>query len=87
MIALSNTRYWDLEDDNPNALLADGFENAYVGCTANVGHPVVAVYDLGKCLQILMDSGMTEEEATCYLHSSVLCAYVGPDGPLFVRMA
>ena len=87
MIAVPNHHYWDLEDDNPNALLADGFEDAYLGYTANVGHPSVAVYDLGKCLEILMASGMTEEEATDYLHASVLCAYVGLDGPLFVRMA
>ena len=39
---------------NPNALLADGLEDAFVGYTVNFHHSHVAVYDYGKCVQILV---------------------------------
>ncbi len=86
MISIRNDDDWALEDENPDALLADGFEDAVIGRTANHHHPVVAVYDLAKCVQILVDSGMTDEEAEEYLDFNVLGAYVGDNGPLFVRL-
>jgi hypothetical protein len=86
MIATRNEDDWDLEDENPDALLADGLEDAYIGRTANHHHPVVAVYDLAKCEQILVESGMTQEEAEEYLSFNTLGAYVGENGPLFVRL-
>lgn len=87
MIAIPNDLMDDLSDENPDALLADGFKDAFVGFTANHHHPVVAVYDLQKCCEILVGSGMTEDEALEYLSFNTLGAYVGPNGPLFVRMA
>jgi hypothetical protein len=77
----------EVADSNPEALLADGLEAALVGVTINQNHPVVAVYDAAKCVQVLVDrDGMTEEEAEEYLEFNTFCAYVGPNGPLFVRM-
>jgi hypothetical protein len=70
---------------NPDALLADGLEEAIIGYTANHHHPHVAVYDYGKCVDVLVKrDGMTQEEADEFLHFNTLGAYVGEAGPLFV---
>lgn len=75
----------ELAERNPEALLADGFEDALVGYTTNQHHPVVAVYDLVKCIDILVTrDGMSDEEAEEYLEFNTLGAYVGESGPLFL---
>jgi len=35
--------------------------------------------------EALLDDGLSEDEAVEYLSYNTLGAYVGPDGPLFVR--
>lgn len=77
--------FHELAEVNPEALLADGFEQAYLGYVINTHHKSVAVYDAIKCVEILMRDGMTEEEAWEYLDFNTFCAYVGEDGPLFIR--
>jgi hypothetical protein len=75
-----------LAELNGDALLADGLEPALVGYTVNDHHPNVAVYDYDKCVQTLVDrDGMTHEEADEFLSFNTLGAYVGENGPLFVR--
>ena len=74
-----------LAELNPEALLADGFEQALVGYTSNYHHPHVAVYDAKKCIAILVRrEGMSEEEAEEFFSLNTLGAYVGENGPLFV---
>ncbi len=76
----------ELEEANPEALLADGLEGALVGYTVNHHHPIVAVYDIGKCIQILVErDGMSYEDADEFLSFNTLGAYVGENGPIFVR--
>jgi hypothetical protein len=75
----------DLADENPEALLADGFEDCILGYTCNHHHPVVAVYDLGLCVRKLIEDGLSEDDAVEYLAFNTLGAYVGANGPLFVR--
>ena len=71
---------------NPDALLADGLNGALVGYTISSSHPVVAVYDANECAQVLVDrDGMTLEEAEEFLEFNTYCAYVGPNGPLFIK--
>jgi len=79
-------QFEELADANPEALLADGLEEAYIGLTVNHHHPVVAVYDYDKCMRVLMDEGLTDDEASEYLEFNTLGAYVGANGPLFVRI-
>ena len=50
------------------ALTADGFDNALVGCT--YGANVVAVYDLERMIDILVTEGMEHDEAVCHGRSS-----------------
>lgn len=74
-----------LSEENPGALLADNLRDALIGITANHHHPVVAVYDLEKCIEILMEDNMSADDAMDFLSFNTLGAYVGPNGPLFVR--
>ena len=56
-----------LQDINPEALTADGFEDAYLGYVEgwfDQTQSAVAVYDRDKCIEILIKrDGMSEEEA------------------------
>lgn len=76
-----------LAEMNPEALLADGLEDALVGFTVNNHHDHVAVYSYQRCVSILVErDGMTEEDADEFLAFNTLDAYVGASGPLFVMM-
>ena len=71
-----------LAELNPDALLADGFERALIGYVDRSGN-AVALYDILKCIDVLMKDGASYEEANDYLACNVLCAYVGENGPMF----
>jgi hypothetical protein len=74
-----------LAEINPDMLLADGLEDAFIGVTSNHHHPQVAVYSHEKCIQIFIDrDGMSEEEAEEFFQFNTLGAYVGKHGPLFL---
>lgn len=69
------------------ALLADGFEDAFIGFTILPdGDIPLAVYDRAKCIEILMTrDGMTLEDADEYFDFNVSGAYMGPGTPLFIH--
>jgi hypothetical protein len=72
-----------ISDLNNEAMFADGFDDAIIGF---VSHPLtgyIACYDTDKCIDILMDEGMTESEAHEYFEYNVLGAYVGENTPCF----
>lgn len=75
-----------LREANPEALLADGLEAAYMGHTVNHHHAIVAVYDYDKCVNVLITrDGMSYEDADEFLQYNTLGAYVGENGPLFLQ--
>jgi len=78
--------YAHLEEMNPDALVADGFESAYVGHTVlGPCGPVRAVYDAYKCIDVLVeDEGMTTVEAMEFLDFNVFGAHMGEHTPIFV---
>ena len=76
----------ELRCANPDALLADGLEDAYIGFTVNQHHATVAVYDYDRCVAVLVQrDGMTDEDADEFLSFNTLGAYVGENGPLFIK--
>ena len=78
-------KFSSLVESNPAALLADGFEDAYIGHTVNQHHAIVAVYDYAKCIQVLVErDGIDPDEADEFLQYNTLSAYVGENGPLFI---
>ena len=71
-----------LEEMNPDALMYDGFEEALVGYATRCSTLPLALYDRGKCIQILMDQGASHEEAEDYFCYNVEGCWAGPNTPL-----
>ena len=79
-----DVRAW-IASFNPDALLADGFEDALIGVAERCSQPALAVYDTARCLQILQRrDGMTVEEAAEYFSFNTLGAWAGEHTPLFL---
>ena len=73
--------------DLDKILLADGFEDAFIGVVESFGTAPKACYDLVQCLDILMvRDNMTYDEAVEYLEFNVTQAYVGENTPAFIHM-
>ena len=70
---------------NPEALLADGFNDAILGmCLQFAQEPVVA-YDYEKFLEILEErDGMSRSEGEEYMEYNVIGAYMGIYSPVFI---
>ena len=66
-------------------LKADGFDDAIIGIGSRCGKPDIIVYDVNKCIKILINQNMTEEEARDYFNFNVVGAWVGEETPIFVR--
>ena len=76
-----------LKDENPDYLLADGFDNAIVGTVERHGMNTVVLYNKNTCIDILMKgSDMTEEDAIDYFYYNVIGSYVGEYTPCFAEM-
>jgi hypothetical protein len=70
---------------NPDALKADGFDEAIIGVGAICSNPEILIYDSNKCIKILMErDGMEYEEASEYFDFNVRGAYVGEGTPMFM---
>ncbi len=75
----------DLKEINPDALLADGFESAFIGYCERCGCPTLAAYDKDKCIDILRTrDNMEYNEAQEYLEFNVISAWMGPNTPCFI---
>lgn len=72
-------------DDEEEVILADGFEEAFMGIARQFGKPF-AVYSFEKCLEILQRE-MTEEDAIEYFYYNVEGAWVGENTPAFMSWA
>jgi hypothetical protein len=72
----------------PEALTADGFDDAIVGVVdgwMGDSRETVVCYDYAKCVQILMAGGMDEEMAEEWMDFNVLGAYMGHTTPVFLH--
>jgi len=70
---------------NEDALLADGFEDAFLGICEQFGRPPVAAYDYDACIKLLVDrDGMSQEGAEEYFN--VIGAWMGESTPVFVTL-
>ena len=81
---MSNSSEEMLADANPEALVADGMEEAYIGYGHQHGKPPVAIYDAEKCVEALMKQGMTYEEAQEWFDFNTACAWMGEGTPIFM---
>ena len=69
--------------EEEECLTADGFDDALIGCT--YGANVVAVYDIDKMIEILIEEGLDSDEAAEFLDFNVVGSYVGEKTPKYMR--
>lgn len=74
--------YINLKYPDINILLADGFDDAFLGIGQQFNN-FFAVYDRFKCIQVLSEE-MSLEEAEEYFDFNVVGAYLGENTPVFV---
>tara|TARA_R110002074_G_scaffold324868_2_gene495135 strand:+ start:1694 stop:1924 length:231 start_codon:yes stop_codon:yes gene_type:complete len=65
-------------------LKADGFDDAILGLGRRCSQPDLLVYDVDKCVAILMKDGMTDEEAMEYFEYNVVGSCMGEGTPIFL---
>jgi len=66
-------------------LKADGFNEAIIGmCTDIATGEERLIYDANKCIDILIEQGMSDEEAIEYFEFNVGGAYVGETTPIWM---
>jgi len=77
--------------DLDKILLADGFDDAFIGIVESFGTAPKACYNYDACIDILMgepvgpeEEVMTYDEAVEYLEFNVTQAYVGEHTPAFI---
>ena len=79
--------YVEISYPGEDILLADGFEDAFLGIVEGMGSVPKACYDENKCLDILMErDGMDFEEAIDYFRFNVTGGYVGEHTPAFISL-
>ena len=77
-----------LQEENPQAQMAVGFEEAVIGISRNHWHHQgsIAVYDIGLIVDILVErDGMTIEGAYEFFEFNIQCSYMGENTPLFIQ--
>jgi hypothetical protein len=75
-----------LTEENPDALLADGFDNALIGVCRRCTQPPLAAYDYEKVAQSLMNDGMSYEDAVEFIEFNIVGAWMGEHTPIFVEV-
>lgn len=63
-------------------LLADGFDDAIIGYC---GLSYRVIYSVRKCIDILIDEGMSEEDALEHFSYNVEGGYVGEQTPIWCQ--
>ena len=74
-----------ISDEYDEMLLADGFDDAIIGVVEGACRPTVVAYDYDRCVKILMDQGMEEEDAHEWMCVNTMGAWVGEQTPMFVH--
>jgi len=80
----------NIEDElcelNPDALFADGFDDAIIGYTRRCGLDYVVCYSYNKAIEILMaDGSLTYEDAIEHMEYNVVGGYIGDNTPIFIE--
>jgi len=73
-----------LANINKNAVVAVGFEEAYVGFVRRANRSTVALYDYVTCVEILMrDEDFSHKEAVMFMEERILSHETGESSPAF----
>ena len=74
-----------LAEINEEAVLFDGYEGALVGTCIRFGQEPIAIYDLDRCIEGLMKSGLDYEEADEHFQFNTLGTWAGEFTPAFLK--
>jgi len=72
------------EQYGDDILLMDGFDDCVVGVVEQFGRPPIVCYDRDKLIRLMVDDGMTEEEAEEFFEFNQLGAWAGERTPCFL---
>lgn len=75
-----------LDEENPEALTLDGFDEALIGIGRRSGQPALAVYSQQKIIEKLVRDGATPEEAQEHFEFNIAGSWVGEHTPLILEM-
>jgi len=77
----------EIAEINPEAMLADGFDDAIMGMCIQFGAEPIVAYDYEKCLGILMDRDkIGRTDAIDFMDFNVIGSYVGLHTPVFIMV-
>ena len=77
----------EIAEINPEAMLADGFDDAIMGMCMQFGAEPLVAYDYEKCIEILIErDNMSRIEAIDFIQFNVIGAYVGLNTPVFIMV-
>ena len=71
---------------NEDAIIYPDMDEALIGVCEQFGRPIVAAYDFNKCISILMEQGMEQEEALEYFYFNTLGLWAGESTPVFLTL-
>ena len=71
-------------EDDVMVLEPSQFDEAIVGTVSRVDRSPVVCYSVDKIVEILMEDGMSQEEAYEYYEYNILGAYMGEGTPMFL---
>jgi len=69
---------------NPEALQADGWEDAFIGYVERANQPPTACYDKQKIIDMAVKDGVSKEQAVEYFEHNINGAYVGKYTPFYI---
>jgi len=75
----------ELEENYPDLLLMDGFDDCILGICHRYGSESVVAYDKEKVIKKLVEQGMDYEEAIDYHDFNQACAWLGETTPCFIE--
>ena len=87
MTVQEQVEHWVTMNVMDEVVLADGFEEAFLGVSEVFGRPPLATYNRDKCVDILVErDGMTYEEAVEYFEINVRGSWVGESTPIYLTL-
>ena len=76
-----------IEDNYPDVLIADGFDDAIMGIVERYGTNPVVLYNKDKCLKTLQNrDGMSESEAIEFYYYNIVGSYMVEHTPCFAEI-
>ena len=71
---------------NPEAIVFEGFDEAILGICDRFGAEPVLAYDRDLCIGVLIDQGMTDDDAEEYFAFNVIGTCAGEHTPVFISL-